>query len=94
MNDVSFIANQIFYYICYTEACNEFGEPISASLGPSNTVLVEEMSQRGGNAVAISTGQRFEPRTSSSTDEVLPLIQLGNTNTGNVLVPIQNNSTI
>ena len=68
--------------------------PFPHHWAPSNTVLVEEMSQRGGTAVAISTGQRFEPWTSSSRDEVLPLIQLENTNTGNVLVPIQNNSTI
>ena len=52
--------------------CNEFTEPISASLGPYNTFPFKEMSQRCrvfGNTVPDLTGPRFEPLTFRSRDE-------------------------
>ena len=54
------------------EACNEFLEPISASLHQSNTASFEEMSKRWqtiGDTVPNLTSLRFEPQTYRSRDE-------------------------
>ena len=54
----------------YAEACNEFAEPISASLRPVNPVPFGEMLQRWravGNSVSDLTGPRFEPQTIHSS---------------------------
>ena len=64
--------NLSLYTLYYAEACNEFARPIFASLRPSNTASLEEMSQRWravGNTVSNSTGPGFEPKTSSASDK-------------------------
>ena len=56
----------------YVEACNEFAEPISASLRPGNLAHFEEMAQRrrdDGNTVTNLTSPRVEPKTYLFRDE-------------------------
>ena len=72
-------SNLSLYFLYYDEACNQFAEPISASLRPGNTASFEEMSEwwrAVGNTLSDLTGPRFEPQTSYSRDERVPLDQL------------------
>ena len=65
-------SNLSLYSLCYTEACNEYAGPTSASLRPRNTAPFEEMLQRWqavGNTVSDLTGPRFKLQTSRSRDE-------------------------
>ena len=65
--------NLSLYSRYYAEACNEFAEPISASLRTGNTALFEEMLQRRwraiGNTVIDLTGPRFDTQTFSFIDD-------------------------
>ena len=65
-------SNLSLYSLYYSEECNEFARPISASLRPGNTAPFQEMSRLWravGNTVSDLTGPRFEPQTSHSRDE-------------------------
>ena len=60
------------YLLYYAKACNEFAEPVSASLRQGNTASLEQMLQwwrTVGNTMFDLIGQRFESQTSRSRDE-------------------------
>ena len=71
-------SNLSLYLLYCAEACYESTGPISASLRPGNTAPFGEMSQQWrpvGTIVFDLTGPRFEPQTSRSRDESVPLDQ-------------------
>ena len=71
-------SNLSLYLLCHAEACNEFAGPISLSLRLGNTDSFEEMLQQWRaivNAMSDFTAPRFEPPTSRSGNNALPLDQ-------------------